>query len=191
MLAATELFLALTENLVLSYAIGIPSLLKSDGSRRRILAVGFLTACYIVVGCMMTALIRPLLPVEYARVFLPLFSAVINGILDLLLLCLIAVLPLRKPDGIIMLLHMSAFSSAVLGAILLCYEQKPAFSSAFSFGLRCGFGYLLACLMLCCAAPALCSRKMPAAMRGWRGMLLYIGILSMAAACISAGNAPT
>lgn len=184
MTIVTELFLVLTENLVLTYAFGIPSLLSANGSRRKMLQISALSAVFILIGCTLLSLLRPLLPAGEGTLYLPLCSAVLNGILDVLLLLLFAALFGTKAHRIIPQLHAAAFSSAVLGAVLLDYAQNLSVRASAAFGLRCGAGYLLAALMLCCAAPVLYSEKMPAAVRGWRGMLLYTALLSMAAACI-------
>ena len=181
----TELFLVLTENLVLSYVFGIPSLLTANGSRRKMALIGVLSAVFIFLGCTLTALMRPLLPAAHAELYLPLCSAILCGALDVLFLLLLSSLMGIRAARAVPYLHASAFSSAVLGAILLNFEQNQTVRTAAAFGLRCGLGYLLVCAMLCCAAPVLYSRQMPAAVRGWRGMLLYTALLSMAAACIA------
>ena len=189
MTAAAELFLVLTENLVLTYLFGLPGLLKSDCQPRRLLRIGVLTACFIFAGCMLLAWIRPILPAESAHLWIPLCAALINGLLDVLLLLLFAALLGRKSHALIPEIHTAACSSAVLGALLLSFEKNDTVQTACSFGLRSAFGYVLAAMMLCGAAPVLRSEKMPSAVRGWRGMMIYAGLLAMAAACISAGTA--
>ena len=81
-------------------------------------------------------------------------------------------------------LHYAACSSAVLGTILLSTEYTHDAGVAFRYGFRTGLGYLAACLMLKSAVPLLYSDKMPKAVRGWKGLLLYAGILSVAADCL-------
>ncbi len=189
MTAVTELFLVLTENLVLTYLFGLPGLLKSDCQPRRLLRVGVLTACFIFTGCMLLAWILPILPEDSAPLWIPLCAALINGMLDVLLILLLAAALGKKAHARIPEIHAAAVSSAVLGALLLSFEKNDTVQTACIFGLRSAAGYMLAALMLCFAAPVLRSEKMPAAVRGWRGMMIYTGLLAMAAACISAGSA--
>jgi len=187
MIPIAELLLILTQNIVFSYALGIPNIAKSAVQRRMLLLSGLLVAIFVTLNTVLLALIRPLLSQTDTTLILPLCCVALNGVLDLILLILIAAVGGMRARTLIPHLHATAFSGAVLGSLLLSYNAANTPLLAAKNGLRCGLGYFLVCCMLALAAPALHSEKMPAAVRGWRGMFLYIGVIAMAVACISAG----
>lgn len=185
MTLVTELFLILTQNLVFSHLLGITPVVRAEGRRRMLLLSSGLSAVFILVSCTVLTALRPLLPAGELRLILPLCCAVLNGALDLICVLAAGLIAGEKARPAIVQIHAAACSGAVLGAVLLCFANAGTVSAAFFFGLRCAAGYLLAFLMLAAAAPVLNSNKMPASVRGWRGMYLYAGLIGLAVACIN------
>lgn len=185
MILTTELFLILTQNLLFTHLIGLPPLVRAAESRRRMLLSAGFSAIFILAACTALSAVRGLLPAGLTLFLLPLCSAVFCGLLDLLLVLAAGAMLGERAKPLILEIHAAAFSGAVLGAVLLCFANAGAVGTAFAFGLRCGVGYLAAYAMLAAAAPILTSDKMPASVRGWRGMYLYAGLISLAAACIN------
>ena len=189
MLFITDLFLVLTQNVLFTYVLGVPSIIKSSQKRGWLLFTGLLVTFFTTVNSVLLAWIRPIIPADYASLLLPFFCALLCGLLDMLILLVLAGSCGTRAHKLIPHLHAAAFSSAVLGALLLSYDAANSVHTAMRYGFRCGLGYLLACGMLAVVVPVVNSEKMPAAVRGWRGLFLYAGVIAMATACISAGTA--
>lgn len=138
-----ELFGAWAQSLLLCYGIGLPPLLKSSEKRRWMLLTGLLTACFVTIASVGAALLRPVIPQTAWSDLLPICSALICGLLDLLCLTAIALAGKLRLRRVIPYLHMSACSGAVLGALLLGSQTVLNLSAALRFGLRCGGGICL------------------------------------------------
>ena len=81
-------------------------------------------------------------------------------------------------------LHRAVCSCAVLGCCYLMPQSLDSVWEALWHGIRCGGGYVLVAWVLSGMGPLLYGKTMPAAVRGWQALLIYLGILSMAFACI-------
>lgn len=180
---ASDFLLLFVQNLVFQNLLGLPSAAVSVKNGRGLVRLGGLTMLFCTVTSGVLAFVRPLIPTAYEKLFFPLINAIICGVLDLLLV-LAAHFSKRFNSLIMPVLHAAAFSSAVLGTALLSTDYTHDAAVAFRFGFRSGFGYLAACLMLKAALPLINSEAVPKTVRGWRGILLYAGLLSMAAACL-------
>lgn len=184
MQTAVNCFLILTQNLLFHNLLGLPSVADAEKRGKGLVRTGLLVMLFCTVNAGLLALTRPLLPVQYEKLLFPLCCAVLNGLLDIVILLLCALITKHLSKEIAPPLHAAACSSAVLGALLMSTEYTHEASVAFRYGFRMGLGFLAACIMLKLAAPVLCSSKMPACVRGWRAMYLYAGIIAMAAACM-------
>lgn len=178
---AIDFLLIFVQNLVFTHLLGLPGIAYSPDKNKSLLRLGILTMLFCTVGSGVTAWVRPWIPVLYQKLLFPLIIAVISGLLDLLLV-LISCRSARLNKLLLPQLHNAAFSGTVLGAVLLSTDYTHDAAVAFRFGFQSGFGFFVACLMLKLAAPVFYSRRMPQCMRGTRGLLLYTGLLCMAAA---------
>ena len=181
---AADLFLILTQNLIFHYILGLPSIASAEQHGKGLLRTGVFTLLFCMVNPVLLALVRPYLPEHFEKLLFPLCSVIFSGVLDMLLLLLIAALSKKLSKTIAPQIHASAFSCAVLGTVLMSTDYTHEAAIAFRCGLRSGVGYLAACILLRLAAPALCGKHVPDAVRGWRAMYLYAGLLAMAAACM-------
>lgn len=76
--------------------------------------------------------------------------------------------------------HLSVFNCSVIGALFLNSQRGGDLLSYIGYGLGTGLGFLIAAYLLYTAAGRLNSPLVPAAFRGYPGMLVYVGILSLA-----------
>lgn len=172
-------FVILTQNLVLSACLGMPSLAQSAKSRKQLLFNGALTALLCAFGTGLLAAIRGMFPLLHP-VWMTVFGVAVTCLTDAAAVLLISRRDALKP--FIPQMHRAAFSSAVLGMMLK--SAAVSFPAGFRTGLEAGAGYLLCCLMLAAVLPELYSEKMPESVRGWRGVLLYAGVISLAVTCM-------
>lgn len=180
---AADLILILFQNIVFQNALGLSSAARTVRHGRGLFRLGLLTMLVCTVSSGLTACSRLIIPTQYQKLFYPLVNALICGGI-----CLLAAFAVKKFPRIkryvIPWIYNAAFSSAVLGTVLFSTEYTHDIWIAFRYGFRTGLGYLAACLMLKLAVPMLFSNHMPQSVRGWKGMLLYGAMLSMAAACL-------
>lgn len=180
---AADFILILFQNIVFQNALGLSSAAGGVKNGRGLFRLGLLTMLLCTVSSGLTACVRLIIPTQYQKLIFPLGNALICGIV-----CLLAAYAAHKSTRIkrylIPWIYNAAFSSAVLGTVLFSTEYTHDIPVAFRYGFRSGLGYFAVCLMLKMAAPLLFSNHMPPAVRGWKGMLLYSAMLSMAAACL-------
>lgn len=179
-----DLFLILAQNVVFSELLGLPSLAETGRRGKGLIRSGVLVLLFCTAGAGALCGLRMLMPSQYERLLFPLCTAVVCGVLDLLAMLLCRILSSRIAAAAAPWIHAAAFSSAVLGTLLHSPDYTHAVSVAFRYGFRLGGGYFLVCVLLRLAAPVLFSEKMPAAVRGWRGIFLYAALLAMAGACM-------
>lgn len=181
-----ELYGMITQNLLLTYLLGLPAIGMLVRRKQSIALHGALVLLFCTVNAGLLYLIRPLFRFSEGNLFLPavcvLLNAAVLGILYLLVHFRGGAY--RKP--LTVQLCAAAYSCAVIGMLMMSVDAVPDALSAMQRGLRQGGGYLLCCLMLAGARPMLCSEKMPAAFRGTRGVYLYAAVLAAAAACLTA-----
>lgn len=180
---SADFFLIFVQNLIFQHMIGLPGTFQARKHGGKLWQHGLMTVLFCTVCAGTTAMIRPYLPANYAKLLFPLCCVCIAGAMDLLLV-LIARHSTLLNKILLPHLHNSAFSGAVLGAVLLSTEYTHEAAVAFRYSFRTGCGYLAACCMLQLAMPAFSSKKCPKLFRGWRGMYLYAGLLAMASACL-------
>lgn len=180
---AADFVLVLFQNIVFQNLLGLSPAAISVKNGRGLFRLGLLTMLFCTVSSGLTVCIRQLIPVQYQAYLYPLCNAVICGLLCMAGLPLVHFLP-KIRQFVFPWIYYAAFSSAVLGTVLLSAEYTHDTAVAFRYGFRSGFGYFAVCVMLKMAAPLLFSECMPQAVRGWKGLLLYSAMLSMAAACL-------
>ncbi|MBP0968408.1 MAG: hypothetical protein J5722_12295 [Oscillospiraceae bacterium] len=179
-----DFLVILAQNLLFSELLGLPSVAAAGSRGKGLLRTGIFTLLFCVLCAGAVAAMRSFLPVQLEKLLFPLCIAVASGILDLLLIRLFRLISKKMTRAIAPQIHAAACSSAVIGAVLMSTDYTHEVSIAMRYGLRLGTGFLIACVMLRLALPTICSSKMPAAVRGWRGLFLYCALLSMAGACM-------
>lgn len=180
---AADFVLIFLQNVVFQNVLGMSSVAVSVKNGRGLFRLGLLTMLLCTVSSGLTACCRLLIPNQYQKLLFPLCNALICGIFCLIALLAVHFFGLLKKMLFPWICY-AAFSSAVLGTVLLSTEYTHDTAVAFRYGFRSGVGYFAVCIMLKMAAPLLFSERMPQAVRGWKGMLLYSALLSMAAACL-------
>ena len=183
----TDLSLLLFQNTVFCFALGLPALRRSVTDRGGLMMLGICSMLMMTAVTGLSGVYRMLIPESYAALLMPVCLAATAGVLDLLLLLGITAISGVLGKWIAPILHSAALSGAVAGTALLSGTETYDIPSAFRFGFRSGIGFLLVCFLLRLAQPAWNSKKMPAAVRGWRGMILLTALLTMSAACMAAG----
>ena len=182
-----DFLVILAQNLLFSHMLGLPSLTDSGRTGKGLLRTGILTMLFCTLCAGAVAAARSFLPVRLEKLLFPLCIAVAGGVLDILLILLLSLISKHLTKKIAPQIHAAACSSAVIGSVLLSTDYTHEVGIAMRYGLRMGAGFLIACMLLRFALPTLCSEKMPAAVRGWRGLFLYCALLSMAGACMFPG----
>ncbi len=180
---SADFLLIFVQNIVFQDLLGLPQTAVSVKNGRGFARLGLLTLLFCTVISGLTAMIRPVLPLHWQKLLFPVCCAAFSGLLFLLLNLLLG--KNQKTAQILQpFLAPAAFSGAVLGTVLFSTDYTHEAAIAFRYGAKAGCGYLIACLMLKAAAPILYSEKVPAAVRGWKAVLLYAALLSMAAGCM-------
>lgn len=180
----TDFLLVIGQNLLLHDLLGLPAAVYGTKKENGFLRLGILTLLFSTVISGIVALLRGLFPPAYEKLLFPVCIAVLSVLLDLLLLGILRFLPERISKYFRRQIHAAAFSGAVLGIALMSTEYTHEFRVALRYGVRTGLGYLIACILLKLAAPAVYSGKMPQAVRGWKGLYLYAALLSAAVYCM-------
>lgn len=169
---------ALTSNLIFTRALGMSTLVVASESNRDFIAAGLAITLFTTIGSFFASLLTPftdavplLRPLCYIAVIALFYVA---ALLVLHALSKTAFVRFRK------YIHISAFNCAVLGTMLLAGEQLLSPVSAILFGLQSGIGFLIASFILKAVYPSLTSEQVPASVRGYPAILIYMGILAMA-----------
>ncbi len=183
----SDLSFLLFQNAVFCFVLGLPAMRRSLTDRGGLIMLGICSLVMTTVVTGMSGVYRMLLPDQYAALLMPVCLAVTAAVLDLLILLICTAASGVLGRWIAPILHSAALSGAVIGSALISGTQTYDIPSAFRFGFRSGISFLLVCILLRTAQPAWNSQKMPAAVRGWRGMLLLTALMTMSAACMAAG----
>lgn len=178
---SVSLFLLLTQNLVWTRLLGLSGASALMRSNKAMLP----SAVFVMILC------------PPACVFMTLFSRLVPDPVWTPAVSLLAVmLTAAAVDGLIRLtlkrhtarlepyLMPGACSAAVFCAVQYTEAVYPSVRAAFSAGFSAGIEFFFAACMLQVLAPLNCSEQTPMPFRGWRGMYLCAGLLSMAALCI-------
>ncbi|MCR5306109.1 MAG: hypothetical protein K6E36_06385 [Oscillospiraceae bacterium] len=176
-------FTILTQNLVFTRLLGLSGFSFLTQRGKSLLPSSLLVLCICPLNTVLLFLLQSLIAD-------PVWTAVIAVCLTLLLTAavdlLLRVLLKESASAVEPHLLTAACSGAILGILWLSDGSVSGVSSAFSYGIKEGTGFFIAAAMLEALKPAVCSEQTPAVFRGWRGIYLSAGLLSMAAACITA-----
>lgn len=175
----------LASNLVFTCGIGLGTFSLFLGKPKKLIATASVITVFAALGSAAAYLTDSLLPKKYEVFALLLYTlslaviygAVLGGVY----------LANRKFfHKIKKYIHLSAFNTAVTGAILMISENSRASAEGFDFlkylsmGFISGLGFILVSLILSAAAGRIDSSKVPFSFRGFPAMLVYLGIISMA-----------
>lgn len=187
MTLSVSFLLAVIQNALLTKFFGLSELCAFSKKPSGMLLHGVLSAVFCTAGSWLLYRLRMLFQFSGGALWIPLCVVFVTALLAGVMLAAANLLPdpIKQPAR--ELIVRSAYSGAVLGILYLCTDAYSGDLAALSGGFRSGIGYFTACLMLWAAAPALCSGKMPERFRGERGLCIYAVLLSMAAACMTAG----
>lgn len=177
--------LLLVQNMLFSRFLGLRDLTVSIRNRRNLIPPAIITVLFSTVCCGMLGVCRLFLPQNMEMLFEPVISVLICGVFDIICILICILISSRFAKRAVPVIHTAAFSGAVLGITLLSTDSVYDVSGAFRYGFRNGIGFLIAGILIQLAQPALNSENMPKSVRGWRGTVLYAGILSMAIACFA------
>lgn len=117
---------------------------------------------------------------EYYRIIMPLIYILIIAAVYIATLAVIWRFLPKVFRSLKKYVHLSVFNCSVVGALFLASQQGNDIFSYIGYGLGTGIGFLLAAYLLYTAAGRLNSPLVPAAFRGYPGMIVYVGILSLA-----------
>ncbi len=169
---------ALTSNLIFTRALGMSTLVVSSKSNRDFIGTGLAITLFTTIGAFFASLLTPFtdaVPLLRPLCYLTVIALLYVAALLILHACGQAVfVRFRK------YIHISAFNCAVLGAMLLAGEQLLPPVNALLYGLQAGIGFLIASFILKAVYPSLTSEQVPASVRGYPAILIYMGILAMA-----------
>ncbi len=117
---------------------------------------------------------------ESYRIIMPLLYILVTAVVYIGTLVLIWALFPKVFRSLKKYVHLSVFNCSVIGALFLNSQQGGDLLAYIGYGLGTGIGFLMAAYLLYTAAGRLNSPLVPAAFRGYPGMLVYVGILSLA-----------
>lgn len=169
---------ALTANLIFTHALGMSTIVVSAKSSRSFLSTGFAIMLFSTLGSLIARLIAPF--ADSVPLLRPLFYVLILAALYVLVLLILHFIGGERCVRFRKYVHLSAFNCAVLGAMFLSAGQDHSILDSLLFGFQAGLGFLLASYILKAVYPSLTSEKVPASVRGYPAVLIYIGILAMA-----------
>ena len=182
----TWLFLILTENVLFSSLLGLPSFTDQGGKKYvNLLTPAFFVMAFSVLGSMILYPVTKLFRFENGKVFYPLILILIIALLAAAMMLAAVLLPEKYRTAVRMAIWEAAISSAMIGILYFTIDASPSVTAAAAKGLMYGCSFLFASCFLQIAVPYIFSEKMPARFRGWRGLYIYAAVLSMAALCLT------
>ncbi len=179
-----ELLTFFTANLVFEHSLGISSLGLVAEERKQLYRLSGSVLLFCGLGSLVVYGLHRWLPWISESLAAPLLYLCVIAMLYLLLIGICAICGGTAAEVWPRYLHRAAFSCAVLGCCYLMPQTLDSLWAALWFGIRSGGGYVFVAWILSGMGPVLYGKKLPAAVRGWPALLIYIGILSLAIACI-------
>lgn len=173
------LLTAITGNLIFTKALGISTITASAKSKTDFVGIGLMVTILTTLGCGITYGINRLFP-ALDIAYRPVAYILVLAVLYILLLILLQSIGRPTFFRFRKYVHLCTFNCAVLGTLLLNAEQSSSLSASLRFGLIAGLGFVAGAWALKAVYPKLVSDRVPASVRGYPAILLYIGILSMA-----------
>lgn len=178
-----------SENLILTNALGTSTLMAASKSHFNLLLLSALITIFSVLGCIVTGAAESVFHLsssDAGRYFLPLVYAAAVAVIYLTMLVAARAALGKTFQKIKKYIHLSAFNCAVTGTLYLNYEVSarrifsPGVSGWTAFGLQTGAGFLLVSLMLSAVRKRLHSDEVPEIFRGMPAVMVYLGLLSLA-----------
>lgn len=181
--AAVFLIGALISNLIFTQALGISTLVASAKSRRNFIGTGLAITIFTTLGALAAKLLSPF--TEQVPQLIPLCYIAVIAVIYVTALLLLHTVGNSTFERFRKYIHISAFNCAVLGTMLLTAQKELTLLGAVGYGLQSGIGFLLASFILKAVYPSLTAEQVPASVRGYPAILLYIGILAMALSSVN------
>ncbi len=180
-IVSAALIAVFVQNLIFERALGVNVLLYASRKKEHLFGFSGAIAYTTTVSAAIVWIFDTLLgETEYYRVIMPLIYIFIVAIVYIGTLALIWRFFPKAFRSLKKYVHLSVFNCSVIGALFLASQQGNDIFSYLGYGLGTGIGFLLAAYLLYTAAGRLNSPLVPAAFRGYPGMLVYVGILSLA-----------
>ena len=177
-IAMTAIFV---ENIIFTRALGISAslfVLRKEHDHRLFCMV--VTMITTLSCCLASLFNRTLGWSEHAYYLRPLAYVLTVGVVYVAVLLFSAKCLPKQWERLKPMIHLAAFNSAVIGALLLTGESTWDIWGYLAFGLGTGIGYTLASYLVSLGFERLQSDKIPPSFRGFPITLIYIGILSLA-----------
>ena len=170
-----------SENIIFSRAMGLSSLIRISRSRDNLFGFGicvtYFTAAASAAGYLTSRLTETMIN---RSLYLPLICVSEVGIIYIVTLLVLWRLSGGRFARARKYVHISAFNSAVLGAIFLNDKYCSTFPEYIFGGLSIAVGFVLAIYLVSIVYDRLYSEDVPYCFRGYPLLLIYIGIMSMA-----------
>ena len=170
---------AFTANLIFTKALGISTITASAKSKTDFVGIGLMVTLLTTVGCGITYSINRLFP-ALDTAYRPAAYILVLAVLYILLLVLLQAVGRPTFLRFRKYVHLCTFNCAVLSTLLLSAAQSTSLAASLQFGAVSGLGFVVGAWALKAVYPKLTCDRVPASVRGYPAILLYIGILSMA-----------
>lgn len=174
------LLTAITANLIFTKALGISTITASAKSKTDFVGIGLMVTILTTLGCGITHGINNRLLPALDIAYRPVAYILVLAVLYIFLLVFLHAVGRPTFYRFRKYVHLCTFNCAVLGTLLLNAEQSGSLSASLRFGLTAGLGFVIGAWTLKAVYPKLTSDRVPASVRGYPAILLYISILSMA-----------
>lgn len=169
------------ENTVFSRALGTSTVLIVLRKKISIWAFGATITFITLLASVGAYFITPFLESQENSYYIaPMIFIGVISITYLLVITLISFFGREHKQELLNMVHMSAFNCAVLGALLLSFQENLTFIESLGFGLGTGAGFTMAMFFLSVAYEKLYGEHISKSFRGFPITLIYIGIVSMA-----------
>lgn len=169
------------QNLIFERALGVNVLLYASRKKEHMFgfaaAITYTTTVSSAIAWIFDSLLGKS---EYYRIIMPLIYIIIIAAVYVGTLTLIWRFLPKVFKSLKKYVHLSVFNCSVIGALFLASQQGNDIFAFIGYGLGTGIGFLLAAYLLFTAAGRLNSPLVPAAFRGYPGMIVYVGVLSLA-----------
>lgn len=168
------------QNAIFDRALGANVVIYA--SRKNTHIAGFtlgITAMTTIASCISYFFDKPVLPLKYGYLVMPLIYVGIISVLYILALLLFWRFFPGTFARIKKYAHLAIVNCTVIGALFLNSGYGSDIWSYIGYGFGTGIGFFLACLLLNIAHEKLDSEKIPRVFRGYPIMLVFIGIVSL------------
>lgn len=176
----------ISNNFVFSKAFGVSTMIAAAKNKRLLRGI-CIGVCYFSVTSSAAAWAVQTRTALTDSAYIPLLYTVIIGSLYAVTLIAARIFFSSKFERMKKYVHISAFNSVVMGTIFLCSRSCTELREYLTFGICSGVGFSAAALMLSGVYPVIYSKNTPRAFRGFPGVMIFTGIISMAVRGIMGG----